>query len=440
MTEPLLMILHMGMLAIEFSVYIILSSSFFQISLRISRVIAICSIAYLINFGVLMCLGNHVSLKLFLGCVLFAVLSKVLYSASYIHSIFLSILFLALINVGDSILLFLLSAVSRQSFSSIMADPFSYYLQAYTVKTIELLISSFIHAWGTQRFYKRSPSLPNYFKFTLFPILSLVCTVTLFSTCAVYPKAAPQLLFCTITLLVSNIINIVLLNQFEAQQQAVINNQFLQPELKLARDTMDTLSSAYSKERKLTHDFQNKLAVIQGLLQQDHADAETRQYVNELINQEYTPALAMSTRRTVVDVLLNQKYSTAQEKGISFRVQLDDLSHFPLPDDAFVVVLSNLIDNALEACEKIKDPSQRYILIKAKVDREENILYIENSVDAPVKISNGTIPTSKKDSLSHGYGLQNVISIIKSYGGLYAIRCENHAFAFVVSFDMKQAT
>ena len=89
MTEPLLMILHMGMLAIEFSVYIILSSSFFQISLRISRVIAICSIAYLINFGVLMCLGNHVSLKLFLGCVLFAVLSKVLYSASYIHSIFL---------------------------------------------------------------------------------------------------------------------------------------------------------------------------------------------------------------------------------------------------------------------------------------------------------------------------------------------------------------
>ena len=110
------------------------------------------------------------------------------------------------------------------------------------------------------------------------------------------------------------------------------------------------------------------------------------------------------------------------------------MSAFPLPDDALIVVLSNLLDNALEACEKISNTSERYILLKAKVNANESILYVENSIDSPVKISNGRIATSKKDGLQHGYGLQNILSIVESFGGAYAMHCENKKFVFVISF------
>lgn len=158
-------------------------------------------------------------------------------------------------------------------------------------------------------------------------------------------------------------------------------------------------------------------------------------YINQLLNQEYVSALAVSTHRTVADVLLNQKYIMATQKQIKFRVQLDDLSHFPLSDDALVVVLSNLIDNAIEACEKICNPHSRYISVKAQVSSDESILYVENSVAAPVKIIDGHIATTKDDSFQHGYGIQNVLSIIKSHNGIYAMQCEELRFSFVVYFS-----
>lgn len=132
---------------------------------------------------------------------------------------------------------------------------------------------------------------------------------------------------------------------------------------------------------------------------------------------------------------MNQKCAVADQEEVKFRVQLDDLSEFPLPDDALVVVLSNLLDNALDACKQIKNPDSRFILVKAQMSADDSILYIENSVAKPVKISDGHIATTKKDALQHGYGLQNVISVVNSFGGTYAMQCEGLKFSFVIAFN-----
>lgn len=70
-------------------------------------------------------------------------------------------------------------------------------------------------------------------------------------------------------------------------------------------------------------------------------------------------SLIVKTGRLVVDVLLSQKYHIAQSKGVHFLFQLDDLTCFGLKDEHLVVVLSNLVDNAIEACEKITDDKSK---------------------------------------------------------------------------------
>ena len=423
---------------IEFFAFLLLSCTFFQFRLSLPKIIAVCMIAYLLNCGALIYLSQDILFKLVLGYFLFSLLAGILYSAPILHCIVLSVLFFSLINVLDSLLAFLFSSLFHQNFSAMITNPFSSsYLQTYSAKTIELTIAAFIHAWGRQRFYKRQPSILNFVKLTLFPTLSLICTVTLLSKFSAYPQSPLQLLFCIIALLISYIVSILLLTQFELQQQAVLDSRILQRELKLAHDNVAELLASYHKERKLSHDFQNELAVIQGLLKQEQASEVVQNYIDQLMKRKYTLALAVSTHRPVADVLLNQKYTSAKEKEIQFQVQLDDLSAFPLPDDALVIVLSNLLGNALEACEKINNPSDRFILVKAKVDVNESILYIENSVSNPVQILNGKIATSKRDKLQHGYGLQNVSSIIKSFGGVFAIHCEGQKFVFVASFMNK---
>lgn len=428
--------LYITMLAIEFLVFIIFSGSFFQFSKTIVKTIAGSIAAFLVNYWLLFALQQYSSMKLLVGCTAFALLSKYLYAISITRSFFVAITYLALINLTDNLFLFFVSALTYQNIDQLMSDPYVYFFLGFSAKIVEVLLVALIHMWGKRRFYSRSSFPQNYVKLSIFPIASLVCTVTLLNAFFLYPQAAPQLLLCTMVLLIADISIILLLNQFEMQQQAIIDNRLLERELKLAHDNMEALAASYASQRKLTHDFQNELAVLQGLLQQDQigSEAKATNYINQLLKQEYTPILAISTHRIVVDVLLNQKYTIAAQKEIKFRIQLNDLSKFPLPDDAMVVVLSNLLDNALDACEQIDDPDNRFISVKAQTSADDSILYIENSVSKPVKISDGHIATTKKDVPLHGYGLQNVIAVINSFGGTYAMQCEDLIFSFVIAF------
>lgn len=435
MSEFLMDVLHMSVLAIEFLVFIIFSNSFFPFNKSIAKITLASIASFLLNYWLLLTIQSHTFIKLLVGCIVFSVLSKYLYLISIAHCLFAAITYLSLINLLDNIFIFFMSTLDHQSISQLMADPYVYFFLAFSAKIVEILIVALIRVWGKRRFYKRESFPANYLKLSIFPIVSLICTVTLLNTYLAYPQSTPQLLLCTIILLAADIAIILLLDQFDAQQQAILDNRLLQRELKLAHDSISSLAASYANERKLTHDCQNELAVIQGLLKKSQAETVATNYISQLLKQEYVPSLSISTHRTVVDVLLNQKYAIAVQKQIKFRVHLDDLSNFPLPDDALVVVLSNLVDNAIEACEQINDPSKRLILVKAHVSGEDSILFIENSVASPVKISNGHIATTKKDALRHGYGLQNVFAVINSFGGIYALQCSDLKFSFAISFS-----
>ena len=61
---------------------------------------------------------------------------------------------------------------------------------------------------------------------------------------------------------------------------------------------------------------------------------------------------------------------------------------------------------------------------------------IENTVAEPLKFKNNYIITPKQDRLKHGFGLQNIISIITTYQGSYVMDCSDGRFIFVVQFEL----
>lgn len=65
-----------------------------------------------------------------------------------------------------------------------------------------------------------------------------------------------------------------------------------------------------------------------------------------------------------------------------------------------MVVLSNLIDNAIEACEKNQAPEHKTILLRMNADPVANFLYIENYSEEPVKIVDNRILSTKPDRFS----------------------------------------
>ena len=112
----------------------------------------------------------------------------------------------------------------------------------------------------------------------------------------------------------------------------------------------------------------------------------------------------VNTNHAVVNVVLNQKYQSALEKNITMILSVNDLSGLTMGEEDLVTLLVNLLDNAVEACEKLEE--RRIIRFKMVLEDGELILSVSNPVAEPVIIDGKKIATTKKDGRNHGIGSQ----------------------------------
>ncbi len=212
-----------------------------------------------------------------------------------------------------------------------------------------------------------------------------------------------------------------LLDYSDRRRQTDRENSVLRGTLQLETARVAAVEGRYDQQRRQTHDFKNQLAVLRDMAGRHAPQEEFAAYLDAVIDAEPPGTLAVSTNRTVVDVILSEKVPAAREKGIDFQLRLDDLAGFPMPDDALVVVLTNLIDNAVEACEKIPDPDGRHILLKMRMKEKTALLGAENTTAAPVDVRDNTVRTTKADQMAHGYGLKIVAAMVERCGGMWFI-------------------
>lgn len=200
--------------------------------------------------------------------------------------------------------------------------------------------------------------------------------------------------------------------------------------MQMQQESMAALEQSYRMQRKSTHEFEHHLQVLRDLLEQGQAEA-ARAYLERLKKNRSIHLICVNSRHPVVDVILNQKYQMAQENGIKMQIQVNDLSALNIPSDALTVVLTNLLDNAIEACRRIDG----YREIICSILYEDGLyLSIRNTSD-PVQITDGKIPTSKPDSLSHGFGLMSVGYVLDALEAEYTFGYEEGWFHFAAEIE-----
>lgn len=300
-------------------------------------------------------------------------------------------------------------------------DPYGYYLVCYIAKICEVMIFTLIGSIIKQKLYFTHATWQHWAKIFILPASSLAIAVFLWPLYWVIPAAGEKILLCTMVLFVINIFDVVMLNYLDREQQLIQDNLVLRQNIKYQNDTVEAWANAYKDQRKLTHDFQNQLSVICGMAEREAPDSELLAFVQTVLKNSTSQSLVVKTGRLAADVLLSQKYHLARSKGILFSLQLDDLTHFGLKDEHLVVVLANLIDNAIEACEKIDNGKSKKMMLVMKVEEESSFLYIENTTAFPVKILDNQVVLPAKQSAEHGYGLKNATAILNSYKAVFAI-------------------
>ncbi len=226
-----------------------------------------------------------------------------------------------------------------------------------------------------------------------------------------------------------NIVVFSLINDIVKREVQITDNRLLLERVKSETGMYRTMSENYDKQKKREHEYKNQLALIAALASENRAD-EIQRYLKKY-NDEYMQHVDfIDTNNVIVNAILNSKYQETRKKGIVFVVKVNDLSNLEIKDEDIVLMLSNLLNNAIEACEKSENP-----LIKMKFVKEEYqiVLSVVNTFSGNlVMAGNKYLTTKTEEADRHGIGLENIRDTVKKYDGSCVIKHDENYFKVAI--------
>ena len=219
------------------------------------------------------------------------------------------------------------------------------------------------------------------------------------------------LFYFSAVLLFADVMPFALIVWDEKNERLKGENLTLTARSRTQTESIEALSASYTAQRKLTHDFNAHLATLSSYLDNGQ----------------------------IKDALLNQKAQVAKKNNIDIRFKVNDLSGIQVAPIDLVIIIGNLLDNAIEACVKLPAGERE---IYAQLLLEDTLFLSFRNTSPPVEIVNSYIATTKKPPDLHGFGLQNVKTALKKYDSFYDMAYEDGYFAFTIEMenDLPSAT
>lgn len=259
----------------------------------------------------------------------------------------------------------------------------------------------------------------EWLKFSMIPLLTVASMLLMFFCSSTETKVQTAYLFLSVGLIFINIFVIELmqgiLEKEELLRESALAGQKKESQLAHYRD----MQAVYERQGRKMHDYKNQIRTIQVLLKKGDAQAAVAlaERLTESISVEMA---AVSTNHPVVDAVLNQKFHAAREQGVSMTFRVGDMGGLRLNEEETVILLSNLLDNAIRECVKVVRQGRKAVIhVKLVQEGGKLIFSVRN-------------PVAEKVEAVEGTGLSNVKSVADKYGGDFAISCDMEKFQAVV--------
>ena len=205
-----------------------------------------------------------------------------------------------------------------------------------------------------------------------------------------------------------------------------MNLKITQTRNQLLEENYQALNDIYTSNAKLYHDLNNHLNVLYQFLEEGEMD-EAKKYIREISQPIQKLTKTVWTGVDVVDVIINSKVEKMRNKGISWDIDAEFPKNTNIQPYDLCTILSNLLDNAVEAVERTGKPGNISLTIRKinyflMIRLMNSCIGKNNSFDALPK-------TTKEDKTMHGWGLQNVRETVQKYGGNLKFRQEENQFS-----------
>lgn len=149
-----------------------------------------------------------------------------------------------------------------------------------------------------------------------------------------------------------------------------------------------------------------------------------RTFSGQTFSEQTIPAY---TESVVVNQVLAGKKDRCERERILFDVRAREMELGCVKEKDLVILLFNILDNAIEECEKLEEAKERRVSLQMEQRADGLWLYCENS--ARMQKSSGVRMTTRKKGSYHGSGVKIVRELVEKYGGQMRIeRSEKNFF------------
>lgn len=422
-------------LAVEIICYLIFFGIFargkkIKVKQKISAICLLISIVYVcVHF-----LKNYTIVKLLMIMLTMLIVIRFLYEISAVKTIILTLLIQGIIGVIDYIVIMIVTA--RYNNIDILEDSTDL-IGVLVIIACRIILFLFLIIIKRISVIKKKNvidmSNKEWLQFLIFPIFTLITVIVMTNSMVTsYHEDIVNVYYViAIVLIVLNMVVFHLINEILENSQRIREADVLKQQSIGQLELYNSLRKNYDIQRKRTHEYKNQIMCIDSLLKKKNYN-KLEEYINSIFDKLDGQLDMVDTNNEVVNAVINAKYYEALQNDVLFILKINDLSHIKVSDEDIVTILSNLLDNAIEAAGQC-DIDKRTVGIKLLYEDDVLSIAVSNSYKTePEIMEDGYMRTIKDDKEQHGLGIRNVVATLEKYNAEYIIDYKNGEFVFSI--------
>ncbi|WP_461200045.1 two-component sensor histidine kinase [Clostridioides difficile] len=271
---------------------------------------------------------------------------------------------------------------------------------------------------GRKEIYLSIPIVSNLLSFIIF----YKC---IFSFVNISASTKFDIMIMALLLTASNIALIVGIVKMLRDNKKYLELLKLQEKTNLEHNYYQNVKNNYIKTKELYHDMKNHLICIKEMSKNNY---DTSNYIKNLEKKLDEYNNMFDTGNIALNIILKEKKELCMKKEIRFITGIDFTQCNFINEEDVCSIFSNAIDNAIEACDKIKE-GNKSISLQGRLINNFFAIKISNTKSNTIIEKNKCLITSKKNKEFHGLGIKSIKNTLEKYSGTSTIEFTDTMFA-----------
>ena len=394
-------------------------------------------VAFLLSSGILLALqetGQSGTLKSFVQTILILCVVFIIYDGKKRLKAFFFIAYSLFVALSKLLSYFAFSFVIDKAINTIpylTEESFFYRILSIELPNIFMVLIIVLMGIFTK---SKNKSVPLRYWLLLFIVpLTTLGTLTVYQYYIELLSPGEDInayiIISTVGLVLINLLIFFLFSKLQSQLELQKNQILINTQMRLEKQSFKKMEESYNRTREIRHDMKNHILCIKGIAENGNK-SELLDYLEKMTDALEEATYVSVSKNSAVDAIINEKMLTAQKNGIPTHFDVMPLDSEGVPSMDICTILSNALDNAIEACVKLQNPKDRYIYVKINSDSGIFISVSNPSLEAPKKLA-GIITTTKADKDNHGLGLKSIKRTVDKHGGEMLVKYENGVFTLI---------